>query len=87
MISILYYRYAAWEEAQKCVDRARSVFERALDVEHRNISLWIKYAEMEMRNKQVRTYVRVCVKRNNFNLPLLPQPISPSFISPSSFAF
>lgn len=47
-------KYAAWEETQKDVNRARSIFERALDVDYRNISLWIKYAEMEMRNKQVR---------------------------------
>ncbi|KAA0199450.1 hypothetical protein HAZT_HAZT006644 [Hyalella azteca] len=32
---------------------ARSVYERALDVEHHNITLWLKYAEMEMRCKQV----------------------------------
>jgi hypothetical protein len=31
----------------------RSVYERALDCEHRNIPLWLKYTEMEMRNKQV----------------------------------
>lgn len=31
----------------------RSVYERALDVDHRNIGLWLKYTEMEMRNKQV----------------------------------
>lgn len=29
--------------------RARSVFERGLDVDHRNITVWLKYAEMEMR--------------------------------------
>ena len=33
--------------------RARSVYERALDVDHRNIVLWLKYAEMEMRMRQV----------------------------------
>ena len=33
--------------------RARSVYERALDVDHRNIGLWQKYAEMEMKAKQV----------------------------------
>ncbi|KAM7540181.1 hypothetical protein Aperf_G00000035135 [Anoplocephala perfoliata] len=33
--------------------RARSIFERALDVDFRNIGLWLKYADMEMRNKQV----------------------------------
>lgn len=31
----------------------RSVYERALDVDHRNITLWLKYTEMEMRSKQV----------------------------------
>ena len=46
-------KYAKWEENQQKIDRARSVYERALDVEHRNITLWLKYAEMEMRNKQV----------------------------------
>ena len=39
--------------AQNEIDRARSVFERALDIDHRNITLWLKYAEMEMKNKQV----------------------------------
>ena len=29
------------------------MYERALDVDHRNIGLWLKYTEMEMRNKQV----------------------------------
>jgi crooked neck len=46
-------KYAAWEEQQKAVERSRSIYERALDIDHRNITLWIKYAEMEMRNKQV----------------------------------
>lgn len=31
----------------------RSIYERALDVDHRNITLWLKYTEMEMRNRQV----------------------------------
>lgn len=29
--------------------RARSIYERALDVDHRNITIWLKYAEMEMK--------------------------------------
>lgn len=33
--------------------RARSIYERALDVDHRNINLWLKYTEMEMKNRQV----------------------------------
>ena len=31
----------------------RSIYERAVDVDHRNITIWLKYAEMEMRHKQV----------------------------------
>lgn len=46
-------KYAKFEESQGEIQRARSIFERALDVDYRNIGLWIKYAEMEMRNKQV----------------------------------
>lgn len=33
--------------------RARSIFERALHVEYQNVSLWLKYLEMEMKNKFV----------------------------------
>ena len=42
-------KYAQWEESQQEVQRARSVYERALDVDHRTITVWLKYAEMEMR--------------------------------------
>ncbi|XP_026478557.1 protein crooked neck-like [Ctenocephalides felis] len=46
-------KYAQWEESQKEIQRARSIYERALDVDHRNITIWLKYTEMEMRNRQV----------------------------------
>ncbi|KAF7647503.1 hypothetical protein LDENG_00171390 [Lucifuga dentata] len=46
-------KYAQWEESLKEIQRARSIYERALDVDHRNITLWLKYAEMEMKNRQV----------------------------------
>jgi crooked neck len=46
-------QYASWEESQNEMERARSVYERALDIEHRNTSLWIKYAEMEIRHKNI----------------------------------
>lgn len=46
-------KYAQWEESQKEIERARSIYERALDVDHRNITIWLKYTEMEMRNRQV----------------------------------
>ena len=34
-------RYAVWELDQREFDRARSVFERALDVDSTNVPLWI----------------------------------------------
>ncbi|KAJ4832100.1 hypothetical protein Tsubulata_049459, partial [Turnera subulata] len=46
-------KYALWEESQKDLDRARSVWERALEVDHRNHTLWLKYAETEMKNKSI----------------------------------
>lgn len=46
-------RYAQFEDKMKEWQRARSVYERALDVSYKNIPLWLKYAEMEMRNGQV----------------------------------
>lgn len=42
-------KYAKWEENIGEMQRARSVFERALDVDHRSITLWLQYAELEMR--------------------------------------
>lgn len=35
-------QYATWEEQQKDFRRARSVWERALAIEYRNVSLWLK---------------------------------------------
>ncbi|CAF0939521.1 unnamed protein product [Rotaria sordida] len=46
-------KYAHWEESQQEIQRARSIWERALDVDYRNIAIWLKYAEMEMRYKQI----------------------------------
>jgi len=47
----MWVKYGLWEAEQKEFDRARSVFERALDIEYRNEHVWNKYAEMEMKNK------------------------------------
>ncbi|KAK9186801.1 hypothetical protein WN944_018190 [Citrus x changshan-huyou] len=44
-------KYARWEESQNDFVRARSVWERALQVDYRDHSLWAGYAEFEMRNK------------------------------------
>lgn len=35
-------QYAQWEEAQKDFRRARSVWERALDINYRHIPFWLK---------------------------------------------
>lgn len=47
----MWVKYAQWEEQQKDFRRARSVWERALQADYRNVSLWLKYAEMEMRHR------------------------------------
>ena len=49
----IWCKYGLWEASQKEFERARSVFERALDVDYRNQTLWLKYADMEMKNKFV----------------------------------
>lgn len=35
------------------IPRARSVYERALQVNYRHLAFWLKYAEMEMRHRFV----------------------------------
>lgn len=49
----VWIKYAQWEESQKDLRRARSVWERALEVDYRNHSVWLKYAEFEMKNECV----------------------------------
>jgi len=46
-------KYARFEEENKEFERSRSVFERALEVDHRSGELWLRYAEFEMRNEFV----------------------------------
>lgn len=46
----MWIRYAKWEENQKEFERARSIFERAMDIDYRTPGTWLKYAEMEMRS-------------------------------------
>jgi Uncharacterized conserved protein, contains HAT (Half-A-TPR) repeat len=46
-------KYARFEEDNKEYERARSVFERSLEVDHRSAELWLRYAEFEMRNEFV----------------------------------
>ena len=46
-------KYARFEEDNKEFERARSVFERSLEVDHRSPELWLRYGEFEMRNEFV----------------------------------
>lgn len=41
-------KYAAWEASQKEWERARSVYERALDVDFKHQPLWLRYAEVRL---------------------------------------
>lgn len=46
-------RYAQWEIDQKEYARARSIFERALDVDSRSVVLWLRYIEAEMKTRNI----------------------------------
>ena len=46
-------KYALWESSIGEIIRARSVFERAAEVDYTHVTLWLKYAEMEMTNKYI----------------------------------
>ncbi|KAG6052930.1 NineTeen Complex (NTC) component [Claviceps sp. LM77 group G4] len=46
-------QYAQWELEQKEFARARSVFERAIDVLPHNVVLWIRYIEAEMKSRNI----------------------------------
>jgi len=46
-------RYAQWELEQKEYRRARSIFERALDVDSTAVVLWIRYIEAEMKTRNI----------------------------------
>lgn len=50
---IAWIRYATWEATQGQMDRARSVFERALDVNPHHIPLWLRYTEQELKVRNV----------------------------------
>jgi len=46
-------QYASFELEQKEFARARSIFERALDVHPNSIKLWIAYVDAEIRNRNI----------------------------------
>ena len=43
--------YAKWEAKLKEFERARNIFERVLEIDRENVSIWLKYATMEMQNR------------------------------------
>ncbi|MCO5565400.1 hypothetical protein L7F22_019073 [Adiantum nelumboides] len=45
--------YAVWEASQGEMPRARSVFERALDIDAHHIGLWTRYVETELKARNV----------------------------------
>ena len=46
-------RYAQWELEQKEFARARSIFERTLDVHPNNVQVWIRYIESEIKSRNI----------------------------------
>ncbi|KAJ0433004.1 putative tetratricopeptide-like helical domain superfamily [Helianthus annuus] len=49
----VWVKYARWEEPQEDFKRARSVWERAIDVDYRDHRMWYMYVCMEIKNKFV----------------------------------
>lgn len=45
--------YAVWEASQGELPRARSVFERALDIDAHHLGLWTRYIETELKARNV----------------------------------
>src|ERR1700761_3350348 len=46
-------QYARWELEQKEYRRARSVFERAVDVHASSVPLWVAYVDSELKTRNV----------------------------------
>lgn len=62
-------KYADWEEKISEMDRARSIYERALDITgSRTITIWLKYLEMEMKHAQLK-HARTLFDRATHILP------------------
>lgn len=61
-------RYAQWELEQKEYARARSIFERALDVHPNSVVLWIRYIESEMKARNI-NHARNLLDRSVTRLP------------------
>ena len=60
------------EEHQTEYIRTRAIFERAIEIDYKNPQLWLKYAEMEMKNKFV-NHARNVWERACKYLPIMAQ--------------
>lgn len=66
-------KYATWEESHGEIERARSIFERALDTTgSRTITIWLRYLEMEMKHRQIK-HARTLFDRAVYILPRVNQ--------------
>lgn len=61
-------QYSAWELEQKEFDRARSIFERALNIHANNVTLWIRYVEAELKGRNI-NFARNVLDRAVTHLP------------------
>jgi tetratricopeptide (TPR) repeat protein len=64
-------KYASFEEAQRDFERARSVYERALDVDHRNTTVWLKYAASSRRAAPTHSLTRYDLIAQHHSTPPL----------------
>ncbi|KNG78683.1 RNA processing protein [Plasmodium falciparum IGH-CR14] len=64
-----YIKYGLWEIKQKDIERCRSIFERALNIDYTNKNLWLKYIEVELINKNINS-ARNLLERVVLLLPL-----------------
>jgi crooked neck len=48
-----FLRYAQWEIEQNEFKRARSVFERCLDVHPSNVTVWLRYVDAELKSRNI----------------------------------
>ncbi|KAN0061842.1 NineTeen Complex (NTC) component [Thecaphora frezii] len=46
-------KYATWEASQGEMDRCRSVYERAIDIDPQSVPLWMRYTEQELKVRNV----------------------------------
>jgi crooked neck len=52
-------RYAAWEIEQADFQRARSVFERCLDVHAQEVRVWLRYIDGKFPSATTNDYIRL----------------------------